>query len=44
MEFETPEDRDYYVDNDPAHQEFKKLAGKIREKAIVVDFASGVFK
>ncbi|KAF2843307.1 hypothetical protein M501DRAFT_76884 [Patellaria atrata CBS 101060] len=44
MDFESVEDRDYYVNQDPVHQEFKDIAGKILEKAQVVDFANGVFK
>lgn len=44
MEFESAEDRDYYVNEDPTHDEFKKLAGKVLEKAQVVDFTAGVFK
>jgi hypothetical protein len=44
MEFENAADRDYYVNSDPVHDEFKKLAGKILEKAQVVDFTDGVFK
>lgn len=37
------EDRDYYVNDDPAHEEFKKLVGPFIEKAQVVDFTDGVF-
>ncbi|KAF2431000.1 hypothetical protein EJ08DRAFT_649313 [Tothia fuscella] len=44
MEFENAEVRDYYVDKDPVHDEFKKLAGKVLEKAQVIDFSDGVFK
>ena len=43
VEFDTPEDRDYYVRDDPVHQGFVKSAGPIIEKAIVVDYAAGVF-
>lgn len=42
-EFESLEDRDYYVANDPAHQSFVKSAGQIIEKAIVVDYTIGAF-
>lgn len=44
MEFESVEHRDYYVNDDPSHDEFKKLAGEVLEKAQVVDFINGVFK
>ncbi|OCK97770.1 uncharacterized protein K441DRAFT_685414 [Cenococcum geophilum 1.58] len=43
VEFESAEDRDYYINDDPAHDEFKKLAGKVLEKAQVIDFTDGVF-
>ena len=44
VEFESIEDRDYYVNDDPTHDEFKKLAGKVLEKAQVIDFIDGVFE
>ena len=44
VEFENVEDRDYYVNDNPVHDEFKKLAGKVLEKAQVVDFTDGIFK
>ena len=44
VEFESSEDRDYYVNDDPIHNEFKKIAGKVLEKAQVIDFIDGVFK
>jgi hypothetical protein len=44
IEFESTADRDYYVDNDPAHQVFKKLAGEVLEDAQVIDFTNGMFK
>jgi Stress responsive A/B Barrel Domain len=44
MEFSSAEERDYYVDKDPTHQEFKKLAGQVLEKAQVIDFTDGLFK
>lgn len=44
MEFETAEDRDYYVNEDPVHDEFKRLAGEVLEKAHVMDFTNGEFK
>lgn len=40
VEFESAEDRDYY--DDPAHDEFKNLAGKVLEKAQVIDFIDRV--
>ncbi|TLS27552.1 hypothetical protein PpBr36_05392 [Pyricularia pennisetigena] len=42
-EFESPDDRDYYVAKDPTHQSFVKTAEQIIEKAIVVDYTAGVF-
>ncbi|EHA56141.1 hypothetical protein MCOR02_005959 [Pyricularia oryzae] len=42
-EFESLEDRDYYVAKDPTHQSFVKNAGQIIEKAIVVDYTIGAF-
>ena len=42
-EFESLEDRNYYVAEDPVHQSFVKRAGQIIEKAIVVDYTIGAF-
>lgn len=43
VEFESEEDRDYYVKEDPVHKAFKAgLEGKIKE-ALVVDFERGIF-
>lgn len=43
IQFNSNEDRDYYVNKDPAHQAFKKEAGPFIEKAVVVDFQEGIF-
>lgn len=43
MEFASAEDRDYYVDTDPVHQEFKDSVGGLVANAIVVDFSNGVY-
>jgi hypothetical protein len=43
VEFSTVEDRDYYVSKDPAHMAFVKSVGALVDKAIVVDFANGVY-
>ncbi|KAF9738768.1 hypothetical protein PMIN06_010498 [Paraphaeosphaeria minitans] len=43
VQFASNEDRDYYVNQDPAHDAFKKAAGPFIEKAVVVDFENGVF-
>ncbi|KAL7807117.1 dabb domain-containing protein [Trichoderma aethiopicum] len=43
VEFNSAEDRDYYVRTDPAHQAFVKSIGGLVEKAIVVDFSNGVY-
>jgi hypothetical protein len=44
MEFASTEDRDYYVHDDPVHDEFKKFASKVLEQVLVLDFTNGVFK
>ncbi|KAJ9219107.1 hypothetical protein DTO271D3_5742 [Paecilomyces variotii] len=43
MEFANTEDRDYYVQKDPIHLGFIKVAGEILEKTQIVDFIDGVF-
>ncbi|KAL2109375.1 hypothetical protein VUR80DRAFT_2541 [Thermomyces stellatus] len=43
IEFESTEDRDYYVKTDPAHQSFMALARTVVERAIVVDYTPGQF-
>lgn len=43
LQFYSNEDRDYYVDEDPVHQAFKKVAALVLEKAQVIDFQDGVF-
>lgn len=43
LRFNTNEERDYYVKEDPAHQAFKEAAAAVVEKTIVVDFQEGVF-
>lgn len=41
VEFESPEDRDYYVYKDPAHQDFVKFAGGVANSVKVVDYEPG---
>ncbi|EFE41812.1 hypothetical protein TRV_03494 [Trichophyton verrucosum HKI 0517] len=41
VNFASKEDRDYYVQKDPMHQDFVKSAGEVLEKAQVVDFING---
>lgn len=41
VEFENAEDRDYYVDKDPDHQEFVKFAGGVANGVKVVDYEPG---
>ncbi|GAA5969471.1 hypothetical protein JCM11641_008125 [Rhodosporidiobolus odoratus] len=41
--FETEKARDYYVDTDPAHNEFKELVKDKVADLLVVDFEQGVF-
>ncbi|KAK0637463.1 stress responsive A/B barrel domain-containing protein [Bombardia bombarda] len=43
VEFESAAERDYYVEMDPAHQDFKRDIKDIVEKATVLDFTNGVF-
>jgi hypothetical protein len=43
LQFESIEDRDYYVNKDPIHAAFKKEAASVMEKAQVVDFTDGMF-
>ncbi|KAK4101020.1 dabb-domain-containing protein [Parathielavia hyrcaniae] len=42
VEFESAEDRDYYVEEDPVHKAFVKSAG-IVAKPTVLDFEDGVY-
>lgn len=41
--FETAEDRDYYVKEDPAHQEFIKSVRDLLVKSQVLDSIPGIF-
>lgn len=41
VEFESEEDRDYYVSKDPAHQDFIKFAGELLQNVKVVDYEPG---
>jgi hypothetical protein len=43
VEFESKEHRDYYVNEYLAHTVFKEIAGKVVERAQVVDCTDGVF-
>jgi hypothetical protein len=43
VEFEREEDRDFYLNKDPAHLSFVKDAGKIINSAKVLDFVPGKF-
>ncbi|KAH7122322.1 hypothetical protein B0J11DRAFT_335725 [Dendryphion nanum] len=43
VEFNNEEDRDYYINNDPAHRSFINFVGGILEKVRVLDFAPGKF-
>ncbi|KAJ4315193.1 hypothetical protein N0V94_006072 [Neodidymelliopsis sp. IMI 364377] len=43
LRFNSNEERDYYVKEDPAHQAFKDAAAAVVEKTLVVDFQEGVF-
>lgn len=43
LEFASEEDRKYYVDEDPAHVEYKKSMKGLVEKVGVVDYTPGVY-
>ncbi|PYH96861.1 hypothetical protein BO71DRAFT_396657 [Aspergillus ellipticus CBS 707.79] len=43
MEFDSNEDREYYLTKDPAHLGFVQTLDGLLEKAQVVDFTEGVF-
>ncbi|KAK2787913.1 hypothetical protein FQN52_004378 [Onygenales sp. PD_12] len=43
VEFENVEDRDYYVNKDPAHLAFVGGLGDAIQKVQVIDFTNGVF-
>ncbi|KAN0067481.1 hypothetical protein V8E54_014350 [Elaphomyces granulatus] len=42
-EFETEEDRKYYLEKEPGHKEFVKSLGGLVEKVQVIDFIPGIF-
>lgn len=42
-EFENEQDREYYVNEDPAHLSFVKSLAGVVSKVQVVDFTPGVF-
>ncbi|KAL3480194.1 hypothetical protein BJX99DRAFT_36227 [Aspergillus californicus] len=41
--FASAEDRDYYVEKDPAHLGFVKTLGDVLDKVQVIDYVPGVF-
>ncbi|KAL2260091.1 hypothetical protein VTK26DRAFT_6012 [Humicola hyalothermophila] len=43
VQFGNTDDRNYYVEHDPAHQEFKKEIDPLVEKVTVLDFTNGKF-
>ena len=43
VEFDNDEDRDYYLNKDPAHLSFVKSAGPIINSVKVLDFEPGKF-
>ncbi|KAA8645770.1 hypothetical protein EYZ11_005158 [Aspergillus tanneri] len=43
VEFDSVEDRDYYVEKDSTHHAFIKSLDGVIEKAQAVDFTAGVF-
>lgn len=44
VEFASQEDRDYYVQEDPAHRAFVELMMPKLVKAQIIDFSPGVFR
>lgn len=42
VEFESKEDRDYYVKEDPAHAAYGKLIGPLLQNVRVIDYEPGV--
>ena len=42
MHFDSAEDRDYYVNEDPAHKAFVQTLGPILASVRVLDFEDGV--
>lgn len=43
VEFANAEDRDYYVQKDPAHQDFVRSLDGLIEKAQAIDFTDRVY-
>jgi hypothetical protein len=43
MQFETKEDRDYYVQKDPVHSAFAGGVGDKLDGVRVLDFEDGIF-
>ncbi|KAF7367889.1 Stress responsive A/B barrel domain-containing protein [Mycena sanguinolenta] len=41
VKFKSPTDRDYYVETDPVHREFRESVAAIVEKVIVMDYNVG---
>ncbi|KAK5987428.1 hypothetical protein PT974_11555 [Cladobotryum mycophilum] len=44
VEFSNIPDRNYYVDEDPAHDAFKQKIGPLIEKVTVLDYTHGNFE
>lgn len=43
VEFASSQDRDYYVNQDPAHMELMKSMSSLVESVVVVDWENGQF-
>ena len=43
LEFDSVEDRNYYIEEDPAHKAFQQSVAAVLDKVIVVDFTNGRF-
>ncbi|KAH9875041.1 hypothetical protein J1614_004529 [Plenodomus biglobosus] len=43
VEFESVEDRDYYINKDPEHQAFVQFVGPLAQDVKVVDYTPGQF-
>jgi hypothetical protein len=43
VEFASAQDRDYYVEKDPAHRKFVRSLDGLLEKSQVIDYSNGSF-
>jgi hypothetical protein len=43
LTFKNKEDRDYYVDHDPVHEQFKQEAAGLKMRVLVIDYTPSIF-